>query len=742
MARLLTYQTDFASGEIDPTMIGQTALKAYAHGAKRVRNCQRMATGGLERRWGTFDLSDIGADARLCSFEFSDTQRYVIAIYAGGLKVFDLNGVLLVTLAGQPWTRDQAFQLGFSQRGDTFVISHTAFWPRLLKRTGPTTFTIGLFVFDVSIDGNRIWQPYYKFSDAAVSLSCSASTGAITVTSSAALFNASHVGQRFRIYDAEIQVSAFTDSTHVNATVQGELKGSLDLDPFKTTKGSTKVEVLHLFHGLQTGGSITLSGGNTTGDVPGAEFDGAFTVTVLDELRYQIDLTPVSFQIREDANLDGTLEVNTYTSARVSEDGGGPNVKFSVAGTATRTWGEPAFSSLRGYPGGSSFHEGRLWFGGTPSEPDGCFGSRSLLPFNFDIGKGYDGDAVQVAAGTEDVSRVKYLISNGELQLFTAVRESIFITRDGEPITPNNARIKGQSSAGCADVQPIIFDGATLFIQENGLSISEFVYSNNDGGYIPTPVSTLAGHLVRKPVAMDASLGTTARSEQQAFFANSDGTLAVFHSMRKENIAGWGLWTLGAGEIKSVCAVGPYVFFCVFVRGAYRLYRLAEGGLNSLDGQVAHVSGVAKTHWTLDARLRGRDVSIVSELGYHGIVSVPADGVIDLSVPVLNVVGGDSYFWEIQLLPPVVQLPNGEHSGLIKRIVRSVLLLDTCYSVTVNGVPIVTRFAGDDFSAAPRSLTGPYEMRHLGFARNGTLTISQTEPLPGRILSVTQEVKI
>lgn len=739
-------QTSFASGELDPSLRGQHTLKAYQEGAKRIRNGVRRSTGGIGRRNGFDDLAGMN-EARLESFEFSDEQRYVLAFGEQRLDIFDLNGVLLQTIAGCPWTLAAVDALTFSQTGDVMVITNCV-PTKILTRTGASSFALATFSFDQSPNGNLVYQPYFKFARPEVTMTPSAATGAITLTASSTDgwggFTASHVGQRIRIYDAEVEITSITSALVANGTVKGTLVGRLDIDPFKTEKDSTVVEVTHVFHGLTTGGSVTFSGSGDVGFIPSNEFNTTHTITVVDEHHYSINLAPLSYTVREDADFDGVNENTTWTAARDSDDAGGPNVKFNVAGTPTRAWLEPSINALRGYPAASCFHEGRLWLGGTPSQPDARWGSKTLYPYNFDIGTGLDGDSVQVAGDTEDLSRIRHMVSNGDLQVFTPLRESIFLQSSGLSITPSTARTKTQSNAGVGDVQPVIFDGATLFVQENGLSVSELSYSERVAAYLAVPISTLAGHLVRNPRAVAVSLGTDSKAEQFAFFCNSDGTIAVFHSLRTENIAGWGLWELGGGVLaRGICTAGQNIFVCAqYPDGSHRLWRQAEGGIYCLDGQVRHVTSVATASWVLAPRCRGRSMGIVTELGYHGVYDVPADGEIQLDTEVTEVVAGDPFNLEIVLLPPAVATPAGSRMGMKQRVVQVILDLINAYALTVDGRHLPTH-PGADISGPLVPLNGHVARRVLGFSRAPEIIIGQAYPLPVEaVVSVLMEVKV
>lgn len=746
MTKLTTIQTTFASGELDPSLSGQEDLKAYREGARQIRNGVRRATGGVGRRPGFDDVAGM-FEARLEEFEFSDTQRYVLAFGDQTLSVFDLNGVRLQQISGCPWQLEDVDELTFSLAGDVMVITNIT-PTKLLRRVSSVAFELTTFVFDKSPNQDRIYQPYYKFALPAVTMTPSAATGAITLTASSTDgwggFVAGHVGQRFRIYDGEVEITAVTDSTNANATVKKKLEGTLDLDPFKTTRGSQVVEVTHAFHGLSTGATIALSGATDTGRIPGNKFDGSFAITVIDEHHYSITLTGLSYTVREDADFDGVNENSTFTTARDSDDGGGPSVKFAVGGTPTRNWLEPSIGPVRGYPAASCFHEGRLWLGGTPSQPDARFGSKALFPYNFDVGLGLDGDSVQVAGDTEDMSRVRHMVSNGDLQIFTATREAIFVQGGGQPITPSTARSKNQSNAGSGGVQPVIFDGATLFVQENRLSISELSYSDRSAAYLAVPISTLAGHLVRRPRSVAVSLGTTSKAEQFAFFVNEDGTIAVFHSLRTENIAGWGLWELGGGaKARSVCTAGQYVYLCVEMPdGLFRLWRMAEGGWAGLDGQIRHVAAAPRYQWILSQRCRERTLHVVSELGHHGEFEVPEDGFIELDQPVSALSVGEAFYLTVETLPPTIAIPEGPRSGMPMRIVRAILNLVNARGLTVNGKPLASHDPADLSGPVP-PLNGRHQKTLLGFSRDPTVTISQSAPLPvDAVLTVLTEVKI
>jgi hypothetical protein len=74
--------------------------------------------------------------------------------------------------------------------------------------------------------------------------------------------------------------------------------------------------------------------------------------------------------------LQGYVEITAYSSDTVAI----ANVKSTLsAATSTSTFAEGAWSDPKGWPGSVSFHEGRLYWARTDTEPQGVWGSHSFI---------------------------------------------------------------------------------------------------------------------------------------------------------------------------------------------------------------------------------------------------------------------------------------------------------------------------------------------------------------------------
>jgi hypothetical protein len=215
MSLIRQIKTTFTAGEVSPELLGRGDLRAYDNGAKRLRNVFIQPTGGVTRRAGLRYVDTLPASGRLISFEFNTEQTYLLVLTDARLDIY-FNGVLTTTLAA-PWSAAQVPQVAWTQSADTLLMVHPDLPPKRLTRSGLGVWALSDWVC-YSKD-NVTEQPYYKFSDTAVTLTPSATTGTITLTASAAVFEAGHDDTRLRVAGKEVLITNVDSPTVVTASV-------------------------------------------------------------------------------------------------------------------------------------------------------------------------------------------------------------------------------------------------------------------------------------------------------------------------------------------------------------------------------------------------------------------------------------------------------------------------------------------------------------------------------------------
>ena len=123
------------------------------------------------------------------------------------------------------YTTANLFQLKFAQSADVLYITHPDYEPRKIGRTSDTAWTITDITFS---DG-----PYLRTNVETTTLALSGTSGSVTVTASATTginggdgFKTTDIGRLIRWQDPAtnwtyLTVTAFTDTTHVTAAIDG-----------------------------------------------------------------------------------------------------------------------------------------------------------------------------------------------------------------------------------------------------------------------------------------------------------------------------------------------------------------------------------------------------------------------------------------------------------------------------------------------------------------------------------------
>ena len=754
MARVRVPLNNFQFGEVSPALTSRTDTRVYTNAAEEVRNFFIRSEGGLKKRTGTKRIHNFGSNpaftalaslrqsVRIEPFIFSDDEKYIIAFSNTRIEIFQISPAdgsvsSLQSLTGQSWlvnTTSASYleEITFAQQGDLMFICHNTFQTRILERTGLTTFTISTFNFDTSRDGNDIFQPYFSFQPLGMTIQSNATSGTVTLTTSGSYFSASHVGIDLLIGETRARITGFTSATQVTAAIQGTLRQQLEIDSLEVFEGSTTVRVTKALHGLATGASVTFDRVGAVGGIANNHINGTRIVSSVPD--------------------ENTFEITASASATSSAVGGGsPRI---ATGSPTTEFSEQSYSALRGYPAAVTFHQNRLWFGGTLAQPDGIWGSKSGQFFNFDVGDAEDNDALDLTANVGEIFSIRHLVSNRDLQVFTTGAELFVQAASDKPVTPANAQIKRQTPFGSSFVRPTVFDGATLFIQKTGSALREFLFTDSEAAYTSVAVSGLAPHLILDPVQQTSIKGALNRSESYAFLINNDGTIAVFYSVRGDQKAGWSLWNT-QGLWHSICAVHERLFV-VCARddgsGTTKLFLeefqddMPMDFCNTFSGS-ASVFGSLGSHFANNAVVKATNGN--DFLGEFTVASAEIDA-SSVKSGLSQAFIGYSFTPTLKTLPIDAQIQGGPITGEPRQIPKVILDLNSTLAVSVQGPSttstardLVIRNTTDTVSGGlmeRSAVTGKEEFRLLGYSRDPRVIVSQSFPLDLQINGMIVEV--
>ncbi len=215
-------KTSFTAGEVDVDLAGRGDLALYANGARCLRNVVVAPIGGVRRRPGLRHVAAARGAGRLIAFEFNTEQTYLLALSNGWLDIY-ADGGKVAELA-TPWSTAQIAQLNWTQSADTLLVVHPDVAPRKITRTGANTWTIAEWSYYE--ESGVLYVPTHKFAEDAVTLTPGGTSGSITLSASAAVFQAAHVGSRFRVGGKQVLITSVASPTQAGAEVKQTLSGT------------------------------------------------------------------------------------------------------------------------------------------------------------------------------------------------------------------------------------------------------------------------------------------------------------------------------------------------------------------------------------------------------------------------------------------------------------------------------------------------------------------------------------
>lgn len=383
---------------------------------------------------------------------------------------------------------------------------------------------------------------------------------------------------------------------------------------------------------------------------------------------------------------------------------------------------EDVWSATRGYVRMGTFHDGRLWLGGTKSKIQSVFASKAGIFFDYYFQEGDDDEGIFITLTSRIQTEIVDINSDRGLQVFTTGGE--FLVKGNTPSTVTN---EAQTQHGSAYLEAKSLDGATLFIDQNGQTLRQFLYSFNEDAYTSNDISVLSSQLINQPKDVAVLSGTTSEDSNWVFIINQDGNGAVLNTVRAQDINGFTRWTnANSGYFISGDAVPLRLVSASTVKNELYLVNKFAGGTSFryslerwsfdhlLDSSVK-IDNVSTTTVQLpDDHLRLAEVSVIGNGNNLDKRTVSATGQITLTAEELS---GGNLDLEVGLnfVPKIVPMPLNTSSQAgannvmrEKRINRMNLRMYESAGVYIDGNPVPVRNFGQ---AVDSPLGTPFEVR-------------------------------
>jgi hypothetical protein len=439
--------------------------------------------------------------------------------------------------------------------------------------------------------------------------------------------------------------------------------------------------------------------------------------------------------------------VNATTMKAVTEVPFFDTSKLNAGDWELESGYEDAWSAARGWPRSATFHQNRLYFGGSKSRTNTIWGSRVINYFDFDPGTGLDDEGVEATIATNQYNAITRIASQSDLRIFSTGGEFIVTNSEGQPITPATLLVRPQTRLGVKAGVPIEdLNGASIFVQRNGKSINAFQYTDRTASYQITPISVLSSHLIKNPVDLAVRRGTSTDETDSLYVVNGeDGSMTVYSVLASQGVIAASEFTTGINEGDEFIAVAAeldqvYVIVKRTINATtkYYLERFDQDALldSSLYATVGSAtSSAAVDHlpntlvWVRADGLVQAQRTVPSSSPYTVSISPAADEdyEIGIDIPV-----------EIRTMPQEPNLPTGSSLGVQKRVLQVDALVKDSQHMNINGHLVSFQIIGTAVLNNPiPSFTGRKTIHGLlGYTDEGKITVTQSYPLKLNLIAM------
>ena len=422
---------------------------------------------------------------------------------------------------------------------------------------------------------------------------------------------------------------------------------------------------------------------------------------------------------------------------------------FNTSAIASGGWDyesgyENVWSSSRGWPRTVTFHEGRLFFGGSKSRPSTVWGSKVGIFFDFQATESLDDDAIDATLDTNQLNIIVDMTSSRDLQAFTTGGE-FYVPQSGtDPITPATLVFKAVSRNGMRPGTRVqALDTGTLFIQRQGKALNEFLFSDTQLTYVTQRISLLSGHLLKGPSRIAMRKATSTDEGDLLLITNeNDGTMAVYSIMRSQQIVAPSEWTTdGVYKDVNIDVTDIYVVVKRTFNGVDRYF--LERFDNTIFTDCAFIGGAASSASSLPHI--GKALNVITDGVPQENATVSGGGSVTFTRPsTTKYEVGMPFTVYAKTMPVEIKLQSGTRTGFKKRIMQVNAIVDDTQHLSINNQPVPFRnFDGPLLDLPIQEFTGIKRLDGVrGYHREAAIEISQTLPLKMTLLGLEYKVAV
>lgn len=524
MVEVTPIQTNFTAGEFSPRLRGRVDISGYYNACRTLQNMIPFVHGGVTHRQGTrhvAEVKDSSKKTRLIPFKFSTEQNYIIELGDEYMRVYRAQGQVI----------DTTYNISAISQANPCQITTSA---SNGVTTGEQVILSGI-VGMTELNGNR--YTVTKNGSNTFTLDGVDSTGFTAYSSGGTVDHIFEIATPWG--ESDLDLLKFTQSADVLYVVHP------DYAPREITRTADDAWTVSEYE-FKDGPYLDLNTTSTTMTPSGTT--GNITITASSATFASTD---VGRLIRiQTSGTWGYAEITAFTSATSVS----ATVKSNLGGTgAVDTWRLGAWSDTTGWPQVITFFQERLMFGGTATQPQTFWGSKSSDFTNFaptdTSGTVSDSSGVTFTIADDQVNAIQWMKAGRSL-LIIGTTEGEHLAYGGNaagaliPVTPTNIAISREGPYGSVDdVRPVsVGNGGVVFVQRSRRRVRHMKFNAAINSYIAEDITLRAEHITKGGFEDSAF---QQEIDPKMWFVRADGTLVGCTFDEAEEVIAWHRHILG-----------------------------------------------------------------------------------------------------------------------------------------------------------------------------------------------------
>ena len=746
----------FNAGELTPKVDARSDIAKYKSGCRTLENMIALIYGPAERRPGTKYIETCGGIARVMPFIYSNSIAYIVLMedlkfyfYYNGGQV--LNGASTRLTLVTPYLKADLFEVQYKQSNDVMWLVHGDYQPRKLTRTSATLFALSAITFTNG--------PFKKRNDldnadsVTMAPSVTTSTGTITLSANTNLsFVAGHVGALFSITQPRVNTIVKGKST---GSTTGVIDSAIVVEgAFSFNTSGTWIGTITLQRSID-GSTWENFRAWTSNNDRNIQYTGS---EAEDDIQYRINVTEhTSGTINADLTVNSSTQTGIcrVTSISTTLIANMTVIKDFASTNADVRWSEGSWSDYRGWPKCVTFYEERAVYAGTAHQPQTVWFSATDDFENFKAGTN-DDQAFSLTMSSDTRCAIQWISASEALLVGTTsgewrVRSSTF----DEPVTPTNFSFKQQTTYGSKDMQALVMNTSTLFVDFVGRKVRASSYDGNKDKYIATDLTALAEHITEGGIV---DWDYQKNPDSLLWSVTADGVLLSLAYEPEQNVIAWSQHPLRSGDLaKSVARIPTTTEDEIWI---VTLRSLDSSSVYCLEQMQPRRYTNQDDGWFVDcgleydstatATITGLDHLDAEECVVLGDGAVfarntPVGGSITLAETASHVIAGLPFRYTLKPMRFDLQIDGGT-KGSVKRFPEIVASFykaaNVEYGVDTDNLFNIDFRADEVYGSPPALFTGDKVLAHEGgYDAEDSIIFTSDDPTPCTIRCLVPRIK-